>query len=222
MGLKRWEKTVIAVLAVLTAVGIAGHLIESLRPLMLSLTPFYLLASGGAVLASALVRSEQRTRLLLWTVFSYLFTFSLEAVGVATGRVFGAYEYGTVLGLLLFRVPLVIGFNWVLVVLGGIGLSSLFLKDDDAWTRLLFVPLTAAAVCVLTDIFMEPVAIRLGYWEWAAVNPPLQNYLAWGAIAFITAFSFGELKIKRTGLGVSVASLILMNALFTALLLFLR
>jgi putative membrane protein len=52
----------------------------------------------------------------------------LEVVGVKTGLIFGEYKYGSTLGIKLFEVPLIIGFNWVFVILGSISISRLITK----------------------------------------------------------------------------------------------
>ena len=38
---------------------------------------------------------------------------------------------------------------------------------------------------LLLDIFIEPVAIGLGFWEWQAAEVPLENYMAWFVLSFV-------------------------------------
>src|SRR5690606_27651627 len=46
----------------------------------------------------------------------YLAGFAIEAVGVATGSIFGTYSYSDVLGPKLLDTPLIIGINWLMLI----------------------------------------------------------------------------------------------------------
>ena len=155
---------------------------------------------------------ERRARLpvceLVWIAATSTITFILEAVGVHTGAVFGDYSYGDVLGVSLFSVPLVIGFNWVLVVLGALRA----VRSLRWWAA---VP-TAAGITVVFDWILEPLAIRLGYWSWNWDGVPLQNYLAWFIISAFAAALFRILKL-RPGSRLPLYYLIIQVSFFIAL-----
>jgi len=172
---------------VVYAVGIIGHLYTPTREYMLMLTPYTLLLTGGIVLSKVL---PHNISLVKWIVIVYIVTFALEVFGVKTGLLFGSYEYGDVLGPKLFETPLIIGFNWVLVILGGVLLSSKFISNN--FLIVLFTPL----LTVLFDFFLEPVAIKLNYWIWFRGEIPLQNYLAWYAISLLAVFFFMQSKVE--------------------------
>lgn len=187
---KNLKKYIYIILGVMYLVGIAGHSTEVLFPLMISLTPFTLLFTGSLTLyASGLYKEKS---FIIWFLVTYIFTFFSEYVGVKTGLIFGAYEYSSVLGFSLGDVPLIIGFNWVLVVAGSIYLASLITKNSS-----IRVPL-AGILAVLFDYFLEPVAIALDYWTWADVAVPMQNYIAWFLIASAAAYFYGRLVEKKT------------------------
>jgi len=168
-------------------VGLILHAVPATLPYMLLLTPLVLLVFG--VLALFPLAREGRKGVWLWALITYVVTLSLEIIGVQTGKVFGAYQYGEVLGLQLAEVPLVIGFNWVIVVLGAARLSE----------RLTASPLLSAlivgAVCVVYDYALEPVAIGLDYWQWEGGHIPLQNYAAWFLIAALAGWVFRKFRI---------------------------
>jgi len=168
-------------------VGVAGHLIDFTLPLMKILTPFTLLLTGGVVLFFSQKSSDNK--LLFWVIITYSITFTLEVIGVKTGFIFGNYSYGKTLGLNLFEVPLIIGFNWVLVVMGSIQLSKRFFNDY------FFIALFTGIFAVIFDFFLEPIAIRLDYWSWEGNHVPLQNYIAWFVIAFMFSILFQKMKI---------------------------
>lgn len=177
-----YTRLVSPLLVILYAVGVAGHLYTGTLPLMLAMTPWFLLGCGLLVAWPSL--RSGGPGFLLWLLAVYLFTFAMEALGVATGLVFGAYRYGPVLGLQVLEVPVVIAFNWVLVVYGALRLAERLFRS-----RVLIAVLTAALATAF-DWVMEPLAIRLNYWRWAGGDIPLQNYLAWFIIAFAAALAY--------------------------------
>jgi putative membrane protein len=161
--------------------GFIGHLLPQTRTLMLYLTPYLLLLFG--LIALAVTIKEQGWVLLLWVIPTFLITFALEVIGVATGLIFGAYQYGPVLGRHLWGVPLIIGFNWALVVLG----IARFVRKNLRITYPALGALVVSLFCVLFDVILEPLAIRLDYWTWEAVQVPFKNYVAWFLISYIFA-----------------------------------
>ena len=191
-------------------VGIFGHLFYPLRDLMLFLTPVTLLLNGTLVLFTSYKGSKN---FLKWIILTSLLTFALEVIGVKTGLVFGEYKYGETLGLKLFEVPLIIGFNWILVILGTISVAQLITKN------VLANSLIAATISVVFDIVLEPIAIKLDYWQWSQNVIPIQNYIAWFLIAFISALLFSILKVKMQS-GLSKHYLLVQFIFFVSLLLF--
>lgn len=170
-------------LAILFGVGFFSHLIPPLLPLMKAITPLFLLLCAGIILAPEI--RKKNYRLLVWIAVVAAATWLIENIGVATGMVFGKYEYGTVLGRHLVNVPPIIGVNWAIVALGSISLARILLP---AWRYNL---LLAPAIVVFFDVFMEPVAVALGYWHWFGADIPARNYIAWG---IITTFAAGLWK----------------------------
>lgn len=176
--------------SIMYLVGAAGHAWERTLPLMLQLTPWVLFLLGLLVMVPLL--QERRGKVLAWALVVYLVTLFLEILGVHTGLVFGSYLYGETLGLALLGVPLVIGFNWVLVVLGAVLLAN-------GWfANLYLASLAAGALCVFFDFILEPVAISpvFDYWQWAGGDIPLQNYAAWFVIATLAAAAFNYLRLR--------------------------
>ena len=110
----RWRKRIPAlIIYIMFTVGVIGHSISHTLDLMVFLTPFFLLGMGIFVIHSDILGKNHK--FLIFLIITYVITFSIEALGVETGLVFGDYVYGTTLGFHVIGVPLVIGFNWVLV-----------------------------------------------------------------------------------------------------------
>jgi len=186
--------------------GVIFHVFEITRTWMLLLTPFVLLIIGILVILP-LVESHFKP-IYLWILSTYLVTFFLEWLGVKTGLVFGSYIYGSTLGLAFDGVPLIIGYNWVLVICGAIQVAVKL--TDNPW----FQSLIAALLALGFDIILEPVAIRLDYWHWAGNVIPLQNYIAWFTIALVFAGVYFLFFHKKSPLKGPFSYLLLVQTLF--------
>lgn len=178
----------ILLIYIMFTVGIIGHLSSATEGLMLMLTPITLLFLGTLVIYVSNKTSE--SNFIMWIISTYLFTFMIEVIGVKTGIVFGEYSYGKTLGLKMFDVPLIIGLNWTLVILGSIVFVKLFIDN------IFISSFLASLIAVFFDFVMEPVAVKLDYWSWTYNIIPLQNYLAWFILAFISSAIFNLLKVK--------------------------
>ena len=62
-------------------------------------------------------------------------------------------------------MPVVIAFNWLLVINGSICLARRVVPGLPVFLRQRARPADRAPG-VLFDVILEPVAIRLGYWQW--------------------------------------------------------
>lgn len=160
---------------------------------MITLTPYILLFMGVLVLIfTGVLRSKQ---FAFWFVITYIFTLILEIIGVKTGMIFGEYSYGDVLGFKLFGVPLIIGFNWLFVIAGAYSVSCFISRNKY------IIIFSAAILSVVFDILLEPIAVKLGYWEWHGGIIPFQNYAAWfiisaSATAGLVYFNKNDLTIN--------------------------
>ncbi|MFZ1322406.1 MAG: carotenoid biosynthesis protein [Ignavibacteria bacterium] len=180
------DKFKTAIIYIIFVVGIVGHLSDHYKNGMISITPYVLIMMGIYVLLISNVRSDNN--FILWFFFSYISTLLLEIIGVKTGLIFGEYIYGNTLGFKVAEVPLIIGFNWLFVILGGIGIGK---KISD---NMIIVSLIAGITAVIFDLVLEPVAIDLHYWNWVSGEIPLQNYLAWFIITFVISLFYCSLK----------------------------
>ena len=167
--------------------GIIWHSWSLTRSLMLQITPYGLFFAS--VLVLYLCIKEKKKKLLTWIIITYIITFILEVIGVKTGIIFGEYSYGFVLGPKIIGVPFIIGLNWVAVILGAIIISKMFSKNFFSSA------LIAGLLAVVFDLALEPVAFKFGYWFWQWNIIPLQNYIAWFVISFLSAVFFNLLNI---------------------------
>lgn len=190
-------------LYVFFAVGAIGHFADASKPVMLYMTPFVLLLTGILVLHFSGSLNDQK--FLSWFLISFIFTFFLEVAGVRSGLIFGKYFYGEILGLKIYDVPLIIGFNWIFVILGALN-TGMILSSNK-----LIVSFITGILSVIFDLLLEPVAVNLKYWVWDSNTVPFQNYAAWFIISFIISLFFQYFKINlhsRTFIHYFVAQLI--------------
>lgn len=143
-----------------------------------------------------------RRRLLAFLGITVAISFSAEAIGVATGLVFGPYHYTENLGPRLLGVPLMIQVAYV-----AMGYASLvtarvlvgMLSTPRGW-RVLGLTIATALVMVAWDVAMDPYQSTIaGDWIWetggAYFGVPLHNYAGW--FATVAAFVFVYLMYER-------------------------
>lgn len=204
----RFERYVILLLPIFYLMGFFFHLFNATYSLMLWMTPYTI--GVTAVIGFLPDITAQNRRLLIWALITFLCTLFLEILGVATGWIFGTYTYGETLGLSLLGVPVLIGINWTLIIMG----SDSIVKRVTSHPSL--IALGTATITVIFDWIMEPVAIALDYWTWSGDKIPLQNYIAWFLIACAFTRIFEEMKLKTTSL--VPALIVVVQAIFFLLL----
>lgn len=180
-------RTAIGMVLLLHAVGLLA-LASPLAHWVLPLTPLNLLLTAGAMV---LFQQQLDRRTVALALLLGSLGYFVEVLGVWTGRVFGEYSYGEVLGLKLLNVPLLIGLNWAMLVFAiGVPMARTSLP---VWAKVLL----SSAAMVALDLLIEPVAIHLGFWSWEQVAVPLQNYLAWGGVSALFFTLFFTQPIRR-------------------------
>ena len=117
-----------------------------------------------------------------------------EMIGVNTGLLFGNYSYGEIFGRKLFGVPVLIGINWFCIVYASYVIAVAFRRKRSGGKAM--VALLTASIATAFDWIMEPVAMKLGFWNWSNGQIPLFNYASWFVISFAVSIAFGYLKIE--------------------------
>lgn len=124
-------------------------------------------------------------------LFVFAASFAVEMIGVGSGKIFGSYYYGNSLGVSLKNVPLIIGINWLVLVLGIINIISKWKINND-----ILFSIMGGVLMVALDVLMERVAPVLDYWNFFGELAPLKNYLAWFTISFFFFFLFRAMNLK--------------------------
>ncbi|WP_088322842.1 carotenoid biosynthesis protein [Polaribacter tangerinus] len=150
--------------------GLLGISLEITRGYFLPLTPLNLLITLFVFLK---VTDNFNKKFILLSTIIFLVGFSVEAVGVATGVLFGSYSYGDAFGPKIFETPLLIGVNWLFLAFSSYGIVQYFTK------KTFFLICIPALLMTGLDFLVEPIAIKLGFWNWENNVIPLQNYVMW-------------------------------------------
>ena len=112
----------------------------------------------------------------------FVIGYTAEFLGVNYQILFGDYSYGRSLGVKLFEVSLIIGCNWLLLAL----ISQALIKRifSNGWLIIIF----SSLLMVFIDIYIEPVAPLLDFWEFKENIVPFSNYRDWFIVALIIQF----------------------------------
>lgn len=183
---KRIFYTSLIILIVIYMVGLIG-LNTSFRVLVASLTPYTLILSAVIVLIN---NRDWNRYFAIFIVITWITGYLVELAGIETGLIFGNYTYGEALGYKLYKVPVIIGLNWFLLVYS-CGMVSNLLR----W-GVIMKSMVSAFLMVVIDMSLEPVAVALDFWSWQGGDVPVQNYIGWFVVAFLLSLYFQSIGLK--------------------------
>lgn len=189
------ERRLVNIVIILFVIGIILHWSCTTRKYALALTTPFLLTISIIVFYHFIKDQIHKKRSIIFLSIIFVFTLLVEILGVKTGFIFGNYTYGQALWPKIGDVPVVIGINWVVLVLAAGKVSSVFchqLKINSVILRNLF----AGILLVWVDYYIEPVAMKLDYWQWENGFVPLRNYFAWFMVSQFVYFSLPYFKVK--------------------------
>lgn len=188
-------------------------------------TPLNLLLMGGLLVFTT---ERKNNAFALFFLLCFFAGIAVEVIGTSTGWLFGHYTYGKMLGPVIMDVPILIGINWFIIMYCcGVSIhmlhSSLSASRPQTKTlmsknfKMFSVLIDGALLAVFFDWVMEPVAIKLGYWQWLADGEiPLYNYICWFAISVLLLFVFQKLPFTKQNK--FAVNLLLIQAMFFLLL----
>lgn len=172
----------ISILMILYAVGFVGVSIPSVNKYFMLLTPLNLLVTFLIAVYAEKVKSTKFFIMLLVCFFCGLI---IELIGVHNEFLFGAYSYGSTLGIKFFDTPIIIGINWAMLTYASVSISNRF---NFSITSKAFL---GAFLMVFLDLLIEPVAVYFDFWSWTdqplnrLIVAPLRNYITWFIASFI-------------------------------------
>lgn len=146
-------------------------------------TPINLLI-GAVLLALVLPMSTAKQWLAFITAF--VVGMGVEIAGVATGKIFGIYSYGSNLGPKLLDVPYMIGVYWAVLTF----VTSMIARRYAR--RQYVVAAVGAGLMVALDLLLEQVSCPLDFWCFEGDYAPLRNYVAW----YVTALALHMVTLR--------------------------
>ncbi|MFH0735213.1 MAG: carotenoid biosynthesis protein [bacterium] len=194
-------------------IGFIGHLIPLTYKIVLSATPYVVIVSFGLVYINLI--SKQKEKLTSWMIGVVIITFIAEIIGTKTGLLFGRHSYTDILGFRLIGVPVIIGLNWAIILLGVILIANKFIKN------IYLAAIAIGVIIVIFDLILEPVATKLYYWSWVNNTIPLKNYITWFLMSVIASFVYNKLEIK-TNAKLPIYYMAIQAVFFVLLLIFFR
>lgn len=179
---------------------------------VLSLTPLVI----GAITAVTLLywQAPARNKVLLF-VTAFVIGMLSEIIGVNSALLFGDYSYGSVLGLKIGGVPVLIGVTWAFVTVAAWQLVSF--SNRGTLAKILF----GAGVIVMFDLVLEQYATAFGLWQWQDGIIPLKNYITWFVVGALLLSLYAEYGRQETP-SLYGASALPLTALFFWLMLLVR
>lgn len=132
-----------------------------------------------------------KKNIIIFFLITWIVSFSLENLSIATGFPFGFYHYSPTLGLL--TVPLIIIFayfaigylSWVLSHV----LTLQYSKKLEG-KQIFIIPFIAAFIMVMWDLSVDPISSTLqGLWVWtypgAYFGVPISNFFGWFLVVYL-------------------------------------
>ena len=203
---ERWIRIILLILYI---VGAVGMLMPSTRTWFVQLSALNLAISFAAVIAS---RKTNRTTFLVFLSIAFVIGISVELIGVHTSYLFGSYYYGNSLGWKWNGVPLIIGLNWgILTVTSAAVIHRLQFNNH-------IEAILSAILMVVFDYILEPVAIKLDYWQWTDGNIPVYNFICWLGVSYLLQWIYQRMRLAEVN-KVAESLFLMMFIFFTLLML---
>jgi uncharacterized membrane protein len=160
---------------------------------------------GGFSLSHAIYKLGLCHALVFLALAAFI-SLVFEAVGVATGAIYGPYHYTGSLGPRLFQVPLVVPMAWFMVIYPSYVLAN-YLADGCVVSRPKPGPsrvtgLAALSAMLMTawDLAVDPQMVMYGHWVWhvkgAFFGIPVQNFVGWLATTLTVYLAYRALEAR--------------------------
>lgn len=145
------------------------------------LTPIMLFITAGMIWVDSKTNNKLGWPVAIAVILAGYLT---EIAGVHYSEIFGSYQYGEMLGWKFFKVPPIIGIEWLIIVWGSFSMATPFqVHPVLKW-------LLAALIGIGLFWAIEPVARNYSLWTWTESTIPFRNYGLRFVLLFILAAFF--------------------------------
>jgi putative membrane protein len=184
--------------------GAIGILFTPYKDWFIQNTPVNLLLMCFLLL---ITHSRKYIQFILFFVTCYVIGFIVELIGVNTKMLFGQYQYGNVLGYKFNNVPLLIGVNWFIIIYCCANVTEKIqqwfenkyaeqsLALSEKIKTISFI-IDASLLAVSFDYILEPVAVKLNFWQWQNNHITFFNYSSWFVISSLLVYIYKKLKLN--------------------------
>lgn len=163
-------------LLIFYCVAIIGFLVPFTYPYFKFLTPLAILVN---IFLLIYFHNKWTKKFIILTLIILITGYIAEVIGINTGLIFGNYTYGKILGPKLFDTPVIIGFNWIMLI------YCVYVLISMIKVNALLKILIGACLLVIFDIVMESSAINMGMWIWEEGVIPIKNSVTWFVLSFL-------------------------------------
>ncbi len=154
------------------------------------------------------IQPKKNIPFFIFIIAAFVTGMVTEMIGVNTSALFGNYKYGNILGTAFKNVPLLIGINWFIIIYCA-GIIVVKLDDwlinklggevpfSSTMMSISFI-IDAALLATAFDWLIEPVAVKIGFWQWQGDGKiPLYNYTCWFIISAVLLTVFRKLNFDK-------------------------
>jgi putative membrane protein len=181
--------TIAGIIALIVHISGAIGIMFFKKQWFLGLTPLNLILVFSLLIWTTPLRNR---KFYFFVIAAILFGFVTEVIGVNTGLLFGSYRYGDILGQKIFGVPILISFNWFMIVYASGICVAKYLKSTNIYIQVV----SGGLLATFFDWIMEPAAIKLGFWQWENNSIPVFNYITWFGISGLLLIFFNKNKFS--------------------------
>lgn len=200
VSLRRARLTLFVAFLLLVAYLTVAYSIDLPRPSWLTQLTTYV-QWAWAITHAAHVLGWRHTA--VFAAVATLVSLAFEAVGVATGLIYGPYHYTDELGARLLGVPLLIPLAWFMMIYPSYLLARVLVGAErrGAADRRWAVALLGAFLMTAWDLPLDPNLVANGFWVWDAPGAyfgvPLQNFVGWFVTTFVVYVAYLEFARRR-------------------------
>lgn len=180
----------IVILMIVYMVGLVGMVSPSQQEWYIEHSPHNLILS---FILLCIYHKNFNKGFFIFLISAFSIGMVAEIAGVATGLIFGGYNYGSGLGYQVGAVPLIIGINWFILAYSTGCIAEKLPKTTGIYTK----AGVAAFLMVALDALIEPIASKLDFWHWEGDIIPIQNYIAWFVIGFGIQLIYQKLDLSK-------------------------
>jgi putative membrane protein len=208
MPVNNKQQITLIIAIIFHVVGLTGVLFFD-KELFAHLTPLNLLLSFVLIVWT---HTDKNLYFWLFALLCFAIGFFAEFIGVNYQLLFGEYKYLPALGAAWKGVPFIIGVNWFIIIYCcGVSVRHVLntiwnrLKDEDMPHRkdvgFWAIVLDGALLATFFDWVMEPVAVKLGFWQWLGDGSiPFKNYWSWFLVSALLLLIFRLFPFQKNNL----------------------